>query len=234
VDAASSPEGMGPAPPGGQSICELVTRLVPEMDIPPFSGPMKGPCGGVQLHLSGMAFQLPLVSKFQTCSIFNPHGPTVTKAPSGSLVLSVDIFQMPFILARCHFDHGAAGVHATLTSEGFVRTKLDMQVKYTLHPPRISCSFLNFEIPEVDMSEFGGGPFHKCADGMKWNIAETIQTIMPDAAAHYLAKYCPSGKGVAIPQCGEAAKQGPLEMIKCFLTLSATLKPGLQTANLLV
>merc|ERR1719401_942982 len=95
---------MGPAPPGGQSICERIVRRVPEIDVGNFSGPMKGPCGGVQLHLAGLALQLPLVSQFQTCSVFNPHGPTIAKSVAGSIVLSVDIFQMPFILDRIHFD----------------------------------------------------------------------------------------------------------------------------------
>lgn len=220
--AARVGHGMGPVPPGGQSICDRVVRVVPEIDVGNFSGPMSGPCGGVQLHLSGLALQLPLVSQFQTCSVFNPHGPTVQKKRTGSIVLSVDIFQMPFVLDRVHFDHGPVGVHATLTTEGFVRSKFNLQVNYSVFPPKLSCDFLDFEIPEVDLHLFGGGPFYKCAEGMKWNIASAIQSLIPGAAATYLAKRCPAGEGVAAPQCSEAASRGPLELVNCFFTSEAT------------
>merc|ERR1712232_525411 len=161
-------------------------------------------------------------SQFQTCGVFNLHGPTVQKKMPGSVVLSVDIFQMPFVLDRVHFDHGSFGAHATLTSEGFVRSKFNLQVNYSLFPPKLSCNFLDFEIPEVDLHLFGGGPFHKCADGMKWNIASGIQSLIPGAAATYLAKRCPPGDGVAATQCSEAARRGPLELVNCFFSSAAT------------
>jgi len=106
--------------------------------------------------------------------------------------------------------------------KGFVRAKFNLQVNYSLLPPRLSCGFLDFEIPEVDMHLFGGGPFHKCADGMKWNIASAIQTIMPGAAAAYLAKRCPEGGGIAVPQCSEAASRGPLELVTCLFASEET------------